>query len=35
MTWPEALVTSVQYLCSTFIIWRFGAGISKHLGDFS
>lgn len=34
MTWPEAFVTSVQYVCWTFIVWRMGAGVSRHLAEW-
>lgn len=26
MTWPEAFVTGVEYICWTFIVWRARCG---------
>lgn len=29
MTWPEAFVTAVSYVCWTFIVWRAAHGVGK------
>ena len=31
MTWPEAAVRCVAYLCLTFLVWRAGAGAFKGM----
>lgn len=33
MTWPEALTTSVTYVCWTFITWRVGAFCARMYAE--
>jgi len=35
MTWPEAFDHAVVCVCTTFVIWRIGAGLSRHWGDWN